>query len=146
MRVTVVPLAQLPGSLVTSWPMRLQNAALGSGVHPHAFAFPPPPHAGRTLLRLRDVSFGYEDGPDILTHARVEIENGAKLAIVGANGAGKTTLLRVLAGQLAPRGGEREQPPHTKVGYFAQHAAETLDGQATILGALEEIADRKAHV
>jgi ATP-binding cassette subfamily F protein 3 len=86
------------------------------------------------------VSFGYEDGPDILAHARVEIENGAKLAIVGANGAGKTTLLRVLAGQLAPRGGEREQPSHTKVGYFAQHAAETLDGQATILGALEEIA------
>ena len=104
------------------------------------FTFPPPPHAGRTLLRLRDVSFGYEDGPDILAHARVEIENGAKLAIVGANGAGKTTLLRVLAGQLAPRGGEREQPPYTKVGYFAQHAAETLDGQATILGALEEIA------
>ena len=104
------------------------------------FTFPPPPHAGRTLLRLRDVSFGYEDGPDILAHARVELENGAKLAIVGANGAGKTTLLRVLAGQLAPRGGEREQPPHTKVGYFAQHAAETLDGQATVLGALEEIA------
>jgi len=104
------------------------------------FTFPPPPHAGRTLLRLRDVSFGYDDAADILSHARVEIENGAKLAIVGANGAGKTTLLRVLAGQLTPRTGEREQPSHTKVGYFAQHAAETLDGQATILGAREEVA------
>lgn len=104
------------------------------------FTFPAPPHAGRTLVRLRDVSFGYDDGPDILSHARVEIENGEKLAIVGANGAGKTTLLRVLAGQLAPRAGTREQPPQTRPGYFAQHAAETLDGRATVLGALEEVA------
>lgn len=104
------------------------------------FTFPAPPHAGRTLVRLRDVSFGYEDGPDILSHARVEIENGEKLAIVGANGAGKTTLLRVLAGQLAPRAGTREQPPQTRPGYFAQHAAETLDGRATVLGALEDVA------
>ena len=104
------------------------------------FSFPTPPHAGRTLVRLRDVSFGYEDGPDILAHARAEIENGEKLAIVGANGAGKTTLLRVLAGQLAPRAGEREQPPLTKLGYFAQHAAETLEGKLSVLGALEEVA------
>ncbi|MFM8559904.1 MAG: ABC-F family ATP-binding cassette domain-containing protein [bacterium] len=104
------------------------------------FTFPAPPHAGRTLVRLRDVSFGYEDGPDILSHARVEIENGEKLAIVGANGAGKTTLLRMLAGQLAPRAGTREQPPQTRPGYFAQHAAETLDGRATVLGALEDVA------
>jgi ATP-binding cassette subfamily F protein 3 len=103
-------------------------------------AFPPPPHAGRTLVRLRDLSFGYGDGPDVIAHARVEIDNGEKLAIVGANGAGKTTLLRVLAGQLPPRTGEREQPPLTRMGYFAQHAAETLDGKLTVLEALEEVA------
>src|SRR5262249_2814512 len=104
------------------------------------FTFPAPPHAGRTLVRLRDLSFGYADGPDVIAHARVELENGGKLAIVGANGAGKTTLLRVLAGQLAPRAGEREQPPHTKIGYFAQHAAETLDPALTVLEALEDVA------
>jgi len=104
------------------------------------FSFPDPPHAGRTLVRLRDLSFGYEGGPDVISHARVEIEKGEKLAIVGANGAGKTTLLRVLAGQLAPRSGEREQPPLTKMSYFAQHAAETLEGGLTVLEALEEVA------
>jgi ATP-binding cassette subfamily F protein 3 len=103
-------------------------------------AFPPPPHAGRTLVRLRDLTFGYGDGPDIVSHARVEIEKGEKLAIVGANGAGKTTLLRLIAGQLPPRTGEREQPPLTRMGYFAQHAAETLDGQLTVLESMEEIA------
>jgi len=104
------------------------------------FTFPAPPHAGRTLVRLRDLSFGYGDGPDVVAHAKVELENGGKLAIVGANGAGKTTLLRVLAGQLAPRAGEREQPPHTRIGYFAQHAAETLDPALTVLEALEDVA------
>jgi len=104
------------------------------------FTFPAPPHAGRTLIRLRDLSFGYDGGPDVIAHARVEIEKGEKLAIVGANGAGKTTLLRLVAGQLPPRSGTREEPPLTRIGYFAQHAAETLDPALTVLGALEEIA------
>jgi len=104
------------------------------------FAFPPPPNSGRTLVRLRDVSFGYASGPDILSGVNAEIVKGDKIAIVGANGAGKTTLLRVLAGQLAPRAGEREQPPLTRAGYFAQHAAETLTPTHTVLGALEDIA------
>ena len=104
------------------------------------FTFPAPPHAGRSLIRIRDGAFGYEGGADIFAHARVEIENGEKLAIVGANGAGKTTLLRVLAGQLALREGAREVPPLTRMGYFAQHAAETLDPKQNVLDALEEIA------
>ncbi len=104
------------------------------------FSFPPPPHSGRSLVRLRDVSFGYGDGPDILTLVNAEIEKGDKIAIVGANGAGKTTLLRVLAGQLAPRSGLREEPRHTRAAYFAQHAAEILNPSLTVLGALEDIA------
>jgi len=103
------------------------------------FSFPDPPHAGRTLFRLRDAAFAYADR-DVFTRANVEISPGDKVAIVGANGAGKTTLLRVIAGQLQPKGGEKEVPPHTKMSYFAQHAAETLDPTATVLGALEDIA------
>jgi ATP-binding cassette subfamily F protein 3 len=103
------------------------------------FQFPSPPHAGRTLVRLRDAAFGYESR-DVFAGAGVEIAREDKMAIVGANGAGKTTLLRVLGGQLAPRTGERESYPHTKLGYFAQHAAETLNPTHTVLEALEEIA------
>jgi ATP-binding cassette subfamily F protein 3 len=120
--------------------LKSQRVVIPRSARSLRFSFPAPPHAGRTLLRLRDVSFAYGDMPDVLSHARVEIENGEKLAIVGANGAGKTTLLRVLAGQLAPRTGEREQSTATRAGYFAQHAAETLDGALTVLGALEEAA------
>jgi ATP-binding cassette subfamily F protein 3 len=104
------------------------------------FHFPDPPHAGRTLIRLKDSTFAYPDGVDVFRNANVEIDRQDKVAIVGANGAGKTTLLRVLAGQLSAREGLRESYPHTRMGYFAQHAAETLDGALTVLGALEEVA------
>jgi ATPase subunit of ABC transporter with duplicated ATPase domains len=120
--------------------LKSQHQVIPRRAHGIRFSFPDPPHAGRTLVRLRDLSFGYDGGPDVIAHARVEIENGEKLAIVGANGAGKTTLLRVLAGQLPPRAGEREQPPLTRAGYFAQHAAETLDGRLTVLQSLEDVA------
>ena len=103
------------------------------------FSFPNPPHAGRTLVRLRDATFAYGDRP-VFRAANLEIHPGDKVAIVGANGAGKTTLLRVIAGQLQAAG-EREVPPHTKMSYFAQHAAETLEPDLTILAALEEIAN-----
>src|SRR5438093_2762021 len=103
------------------------------------FQFPEPPHAGRVLVRLNEASFAY-DARDVFTNARAEIERGEKLAIVGANGAGKTTLLRVLAGQLAPRSGVRESSPPTKLAYFAQHAAETLEPSHTVLESLEDVA------
>jgi ATP-binding cassette subfamily F protein 3 len=104
------------------------------------FQFPDPPHAGRVLLRLRDASFGYSDEQLVFEDARIEIEKGTKIAIVGANGAGKTTLLRVIAGQLPPRAGERQDYAHTKMAFFAQHAAETLEGSDTVLGSLEDVA------
>jgi ATP-binding cassette subfamily F protein 3 len=103
------------------------------------FSFPAPPHSGRTLVRLREGRFGY-DTRDIFHDASLDIDKGDKVAIVGANGAGKTTLLRVIAGQLALGQGEREVPAHTKMAYFAQHAAEVLEGKLTVLESLEEVA------
>ncbi len=104
------------------------------------FSFPAPPHSGRTLVRLREAAFGYDVARDIFADANVDLEKGDKIAIVGANGAGKTTLLRMIAGQLAPRAGALEVPAHTKMAYFAQHAAEVLDGKLTVLESLEEVA------
>jgi len=103
------------------------------------FSFPDPPHAGRLLVKLRDLAFGY-GADDLFTRVDAEIPRGAKIAIVGANGAGKTTLLRLIGGQLAPRRGTREDYPHTRLAYFAQHAAETLEPKRTVMEALEAVA------
>jgi ATP-binding cassette subfamily F protein 3 len=91
------------------------------------------------LIALKDVGFGYGNR-SIFSGANLEINKGDKVAIVGANGAGKTTLLRVLAGQLEAREGERRVYELTRLGYFAQHAAETLDPKHTALEALDEVA------
>jgi ATP-binding cassette subfamily F protein 3 len=91
-------------------------------------------------VRIREASFGYDASRDIFANANLDLEKGEKLAIVGANGAGKTTLLRMVAGQLAPRTGQMDVPAHTKMAYFAQHAAEVLDGKLTVLESLEEVA------
>ena len=47
-------------------------------------------------LRLDHVSFGYEDGKDVLHDISAVFEAGKSYAIVGGSGSGKSTLLRLL--------------------------------------------------
>jgi cobalt/nickel transport system ATP-binding protein len=60
------------------------------------------------LIALRDVSFGYEDGPRVLDGLGFEVREGRALALLGRNGSGKTTLMRLLSGGLRPRSGRVE--------------------------------------
>ncbi|MDD6246025.1 MAG: ABC transporter ATP-binding protein [Firmicutes bacterium] len=47
-------------------------------------------------IELRDVSFGYEEGKDVLRHVSAHFEAGRAYAIVGGSGSGKSTLLNLL--------------------------------------------------
>ncbi|MFD4175524.1 ATP-binding cassette domain-containing protein [Streptomyces anulatus] len=51
------------------------------------------------------VSYGLPDGRVLLDEISFRVGEGAKAALIGANGSGKTTLLRIIAGDLAARGG-----------------------------------------
>lgn len=88
--------------------------------------FPEPQRAGRVVLEIDNVSFGYSDE---LVYRSLElvVERDHKIALVGPNGAGKTTLLKLAAGVLIPRSGEVRLGHHARVGYFAQHQIEALD-------------------
>ena len=54
------------------------------------------------------------------------IDPDDRIALLGANGNGKSTFAKLLAGTLAPLGGELFCAPKLRVGYFAQHQIEEL--------------------
>ncbi|MEL6205302.1 MAG: ABC transporter ATP-binding protein [Pseudomonadota bacterium] len=57
------------------------------------------------MIRLADVSFAYPGGAFRLAIPRLEIEDGARVAVKGPSGTGKTTLLNLIAGLATPDAG-----------------------------------------
>jgi ATPase subunit of ABC transporter with duplicated ATPase domains len=56
---------------------------------------------------------------------------------MGVNGAGKSTLLKLVTGSLQPDSGAVSLGSNVKMGYFAQHAMDLLQGDDTIFQSLE---------
>jgi ATP-binding cassette, subfamily F, member 3 len=101
------------------------------------FKFPLPSTNGRHVLDLHGVSKRY--GEKIVDTSRdFSVERGQRIALVGENGAGKSTLLKMLAGVLPPDKGTRTVGHGVTLHYFAQHQAETLNPEHTILESLGE--------
>lgn len=56
-------------------------------------------------VRFDDVSFGYGDGPDVLSHIGLDVPAGQTVALVGQTGSGKSTLVKLLLRFYDPRSG-----------------------------------------
>lgn len=56
-------------------------------------------------IEIKNLTFGYEDGKDILKNISYKFEQGKKYALVGFSGSGKTTLLNLLMGSYNNYGG-----------------------------------------
>ncbi|WP_447979243.1 ABC-F family ATP-binding cassette domain-containing protein [Candidatus Nitrospira bockiana] len=102
------------------------------------FKFPVPAASGRQVFELRGVAKSY--GPNVVYRALdFSVERGQRVALVGENGAGKSTLLKILAGVLPIEAGTRTVGHGVTLHYFAQHQAETLNPEHTILESLAEV-------
>jgi ATP-binding cassette subfamily F protein 3 len=102
------------------------------------FKFPLPSTSGRHVLDLHGVSKRYGEKV-VYTSLDFSVERGQRIALVGENGAGKSTLLKMLAGVLPPDKGTRTAGHGVSLHYFAQHQAETLNPEHTILESLGEV-------
>jgi ATP-binding cassette, subfamily F, member 3 len=105
-----------------------------------SFRLEAPRRTPQTVLRVRNVGkrFG---SVDALRRITFEVRRGEKVGMIGANGAGKTTLLRIIAGLEPPTSGVVDVGAGVRLGYFAQHAEETLDLTRTVL---EEVLGTRA--
>lgn len=60
-------------------------------------------------IRLKNVSFTYPNGKQVLHNISFDIREGETIAVVGRNGAGKSTLVRLLLGIYRPQEGKVER-------------------------------------
>lgn len=61
---------------------------------------------GPPVLEVKDLSYGYSEGPPVLSRVSLSIRKGEFVALVGQNGSGKTTLAKHFNGLLLPTSGE----------------------------------------
>ncbi len=99
------------------------------------FHFTPVEKSGVEPIRVIGLRKAYGNHV-VLKNVDLRVARGDRIAIIGVNGAGKTTLLKIIAGELAKDAGEVQLGHKVKVGYYAQHHAESLDPRRTILETL----------
>ncbi len=102
-----------------------------------AFDFLPAPRSGEDVVSLKKVRKGYGarsiyDGLDFMVRRR------ERWCVMGVNGAGKSTLLKLVAGSTEPDDGIVALGGSVKMGYFAQHAMDLLDGERTVFQSLQD--------
>ena len=102
-----------------------------------AFDFLPAPRSGDDVVNLKGVHKAYGsrtiyEGLDFM------IRRKERWCIMGVNGAGKSTLLKLVTGSTEPDQGAVNLGASVKLGYFAQHSMDLLEGELTILQWLEQ--------
>ena len=102
-----------------------------------SFEFQPAPRSGDDVASLKKVHKSYGprsiyEGLDFLVRRR------ERWCVMGVNGAGKSTLLKLVTGATQPDDGAVALGANVKMGYFAQHAMEVLDGDRSVFQSLED--------
>jgi ATPase subunit of ABC transporter with duplicated ATPase domains len=102
-----------------------------------SFEFQPAPRSGEDVVSLKNVHKRYGnrsiyEGLDFVVRRR------ERWCIMGINGAGKSTLLKLATGSTEPDEGSVALGASVKMGYFAQHAMDLLDGDRTVFQSLED--------
>ncbi len=113
----------------------LERMELISAAHidsPFHFEFYQPERVSNPLVKVEKASLAYGEKL-ILDGISLSIKPGDRLALLGPNGAGKSTLIKLLADKNTVSSGSNDCAESLRIGYFAQHQLEQLDGNASPL-------------
>jgi ATPase subunit of ABC transporter with duplicated ATPase domains len=102
-----------------------------------SFEFLPAPRSGEDVVSLKNVHKGYGNRA-IYQGLDFQVRRRERWCVMGINGAGKSTLLKLIAGSTEPDDGTVALGGSVKMGYFAQHAMDLLDGERTVFEWLED--------
>lgn len=101
------------------------------------FEFLPAPRSGDDVIAVKGVHKRYGNRV-IYEGLDFHVRRKERWCVMGVNGAGKSTLLKLVAGASEPDEGSATLGVGVKMGYFAQHAMEVLDGERTVFETLED--------
>jgi ATPase subunit of ABC transporter with duplicated ATPase domains len=101
------------------------------------FEFPPAPRSGEDVASLKNVHKSY-GSRRIYEGLDFQVRRRERWCVMGVNGAGKSTLLKLIAGSTPPDDGTVALGGSVKMGYFAQHAMDLLDGDRSVFQSLED--------
>ena len=88
------------------------------------------------LLQAQKVARDFA-GETLFDQVNLQVQDGARIGLVGRNGAGKSTLLHILAGHEDPDAGQVSWQKDLSIGYLDQHTG--LDSDRTILEEMESV-------
>ncbi|RDW18828.1 ABC-F family ATP-binding cassette domain-containing protein [Oceanobacillus chungangensis] len=98
-----------------------------------SFAFQINRRSGNDVLKIDKLAVRYDDESDTLfKNAKLHVNRGERIALVGPNGVGKTTLLKTIMGKLEPIEGTLHLGTNVQIGYYDQEQAD-LSSSKTIL-------------
>ncbi len=118
---------------------RLVEVEPSRAQHEWRFEFLEPRKLPDRLIDGSALRLGY-GATTILSEARVVVEAGDRIGILGVNGAGKSTLVKAITGALEPLSGELRRAPGAAIGYFAQHQLDQLQADESALQQLRRLA------
>lgn len=102
----------LPVNGITQWTAKINDAVASVKRLESLYELPdekrdaePTPSCADKLV-LRDVSFSYKEGNEILQNVNAVFESGQVTGIIGKSGSGKSTLLRLIMGLYPSKSGE----------------------------------------
>ena len=100
------------------------------------FDFRTPPRSGDEVASFANLHKGYGSRP-IYEGLDFQVRRKERWCVLGVNGAGKSTLLKLAAGATEPDRGTVTIGANVKMGYFAQHSMDLLDGDETVFESLD---------